>query len=174
MIYLIIILAALTRLVPHIPNVGVVTAVAIFAGSVFSVRKALGVTFFVRLLSDIAIGFFAWKVMVAVYVAHLFGVLFGKWVASSKSLQARWVTILGSGLGAACLFFLITNFAFLYAEYPHTVAGILESYTNGLPFLRGTVIGDVGFSFALFLVYDTARALAPWSPTRQLRLAKSI
>lgn len=162
MIYLIIILAALTRLMPHMPNVGVVTAIAIFAGSVFSFRKALGITFLVRLLSDIAIGFFAWKIMVAVYAAHLLGVWLGRSIGNGQVSVGRFGKVVVSGCVSAGLFFLITNFAYLYAEYPHTWAGIVQAYANGLPFLRGTLLGDVGFSLALFAAYDMARTLATW------------
>ena len=162
MIYLVIILAALTRVVPHMPNVAVVTAVAIFAGSVLPMRKALGITFLVRLFSDIVIGFFAWKLMVAVYAAHLLGVLFGKWIGSGKVSVARFGKVVASSLSTSILFFVLTNFALLYAEYPHTWAGITQAYVNGLPFLRGTLLGDVGFSVSMFLVYDAARVLIPW------------
>lgn len=162
MIYLVIILAALTRVVPHMPNVAVVTAVAIFAGSLLPMRKALGVTFLVRLFSDIVIGFFAWKLMVVVYVAHLLGVLFGKWIGSGKVSVARFGKVVASSLSTSVLFFVLTNFALLYAEYPHTWAGITQAYVNGLPFLRGTLLGDVGFSVSMFLVYDAARVVVPW------------
>ncbi len=162
MIYLVIILAALTRVIPHMPNVAVVTAIAIFAGSMLPMRKALGVTFLVRLFSDIVIGFFTWKLMVAVYIAHLVGVLFGKWIGSGKVSLARFGKVVASSLSTSVLFFILTNFALLYAEYPHTWAGITQAYVNGLPFLRGTLLGDIGFSVSLFLVYDAARVLVPW------------
>lgn len=162
MIYLVIILAALTRVIPHMPNVAVVTAVAIFAGSVLPMRKALGITFLVRLFSDIVIGFFTWKLMVAVYAAHLLGVLFGRWIGSGKVSVARFGKVVASSLSTSVSFFVLTNFALLYAEYPHTWAGITQAYINGLPFLRGTLLGDVGFSVSLFLIYDAARVLVPW------------
>lgn len=171
MIYLIIILAALTRVLPHMPNVAVVTAVAIFAGSVFSFRRALGITFLVRLLSDLAIGFFAWKIMVAVYIAHLLGVLFGRWIGDGAVSFNRFIKVGVSGLVVAGLFFLITNFAYLYAEYPHTWAGVVQAYANGLPFLRGTLIGDMGFSLALFVAYDAVRALAMWRKEKLVIMA---
>lgn len=157
MIYIVIILAALTRVIPHMPNVAVVTAIAIFAGSVLPMRKALGVTFLVRLFSDIVIGFFAWKVMLAVYVAHLLGVLFGSWVGNAQLSIMRWLKVGASGLGAALLFYGLTNFALFYPEYPHTWTGIVQAYVNGLPFLRGTLLGDIGFSVALFASYDLIR-----------------
>ena len=64
-----------------------------------------------------------------------------------------------SSLSASVLFFLVTNFAYLYAEYPHNFAGIILAYANGLPFLRGTIVGDLGYSVALFGVFEAFKYL---------------
>lgn len=68
----------------------------------------------------------------------------------------RWIKIIGSSLCASVIFFLVTNFAFLYSTYPHTIAGILTAYTNGLPFFRGTVMGDLSYTVGLFGAYQLA------------------
>ena len=50
---------------------------------------------------------------------------------------------------------LRTNFAFLYGNaYPHTWTGIISAYVNGLPFLRGTMAGDLGYGLFLFGTYE--------------------
>jgi hypothetical protein len=156
-LYAVIIAAALARVVPHAPNVSLITALAIFAGAYLPARKALGVTLLARLFSDIVIGFFSWPLMVAVYASHLAGILLGRWIASSKTATWRWLKIGSSGFVSATVFFLVTNFAFLYSEYPHTWTGVVESYVNGLPFLRGTLVGDVGGAVALFGAYAALR-----------------
>jgi hypothetical protein len=76
----------------------------------------------------------------------------GRWLEHSTK-------IIISSLGASAVFFLATNFAFLYADYPHTLSGIMLAYYNGLPFLRGTVLGDMGYSVALFGSYAIALSL---------------
>ena len=43
------------------------------------------------------------------------------------------------------------------APYPHNFSGIVQSYINGLPFLSGTIIGDVGYTVALFGAYELVR-----------------
>lgn len=149
--------AIAARFVPHIPNAVPITAIAIFAGAYLPKKYALGLPFAVRLLSDVIIGFFSWPLMVAVYSAHLFGVLLGIWIKHSQGWQNRWLKIGSASLLAAVLFFLITNFAFLYEFYPHNWVGIIASYTNGLPFLRGTLIGDVGYTVLLFGSYELAK-----------------
>jgi len=155
LIYLIIILAVISRLVPHFPNFGAITALAIFSAAYLPTKQAVVIPLAARLISDLIIGFFSWPLMIAVYGAHLSGVLFGLWIKKSPNSD-RWLKIVFSGLSASIIFFLVTNFAWLYPNYPHNFAGILLSYTNGLPFLRGTMMGDVGYVVALFGVYELA------------------
>lgn len=66
----------------------------------------------------------------------------------------KWLKIIASSFGASIIFFLVTNFAFLYASYPHNIAGIISAYTNGLPFFRGTLLGDLVYTSALFGAYQ--------------------
>lgn len=60
----------------------------------------------------------------------------------------------GTGLLAALTFFVISNLGvwmmphegqYLYA---HTLAGLIQCFTMALPFAKGTLAGDVGFSIA--------------------------
>jgi len=202
MIYLIIILAVIARFIPHMPNFAPITALAIFSAAYLPWKKAFGITFTARLVSDIFLGFVSWPMMVAIYASHLVGVLFGVWIKrasfvipsdrkesrnplnvessvnhgvrdpSTSSLwdfgrddnKRRWIKIIISSLGASTIFFLVTNFAFLYSNYPHNFSGIIQSYINGLPFLRGTLMGDMFYSVALFGGFAVVQA---WTSRKQ-------
>lgn len=156
MIYLFIVLvAAASRFVPHIPNFAPITALAIFSAAYLPKKQAIAIPLAARFISDLFIGFFAWQLMLAVYASHLLGVLFGLWIKQEKG--GKWLKIFASSLGASLLFFGITNFAFLYAQYPHNFSGIIQAYVAGLPFLKGTVLGDMTYSVALFGAYALAR-----------------
>lgn len=161
-IYLIVILAIASRFLPHEANVGLVTALAIFAGATLPKKHAFAVPLAVRFVSDLFLGFFSPLLMVAVYLSHIAGVLFGFWIKRTEKTSSRWVKIIASGFGSALLFFLVTNFAFFYspAEYSHDLSGVLLAYANGLPFLRGTLIGDVGYTAAFFGVFELAKYVA--------------
>ena len=37
--------------------------------------------------------------------------------------------------------------------YPHTLAGLAESYVAGLPFFRNTLVGDLFFTGVIFGTY---------------------
>lgn len=156
-IYSIIILAIISRFVPHLANAAPVTALAIFAAVYLPKKQAIGITLVVRFVSDLFLGFFAWPLLVAVYASHLFGILLGLWIKNSKENSANfWLKIFSSGITSSLVFFLTTNFAFLYKSYPHSWAGIMQSYINGLPFLRGTLVGDIGYTVALFALFALA------------------
>ncbi len=161
MIYiLLIVFAILSRFVPHVSNAAAITALAIFAGVYLPKKQAIALPLAARLITDAVIGFFAWPQMIAVYGAHAIGVLFGLWIKKSQG-NRKWLRVVASGFAASVIFFLITNFAFLYPEpqYMHNWGGIVLSYINGLPFLRGTIIGDVGYVVALFGAYEFATYL---------------
>lgn len=154
MIYLIILAAIATRFVPHMPNFAPITALAIFSAAFLPKKQAIAIPLAARFVSDIFLGFFSWPLMVAVYGSHLVGVLFGLWI--KKTSHFRWLKIISSSLGASVIFFLVTNFAFLYSNYPHNLTGIVASYVNGLPFFRGTLAGDLTYTLLLFGVYEVA------------------
>jgi Family of unknown function (DUF6580) len=51
------------------------------------------------------------------------------------------------------IFFLVTNFAAWLEQtqpYGYGFDGLMKSYAEGLPFYRGTLIGDLGFSGVFF------------------------
>ncbi len=148
LIYIVIISAVITRFIPHMPNLAPITALAIFSGAYLPKKQAVGITLAARFISDVFLGFFSWPLMAAVYASHLVGVLFGFWI--KKNENHRWTKIFTSSLGVSLIFFLVTNFAFFYGTYDHNLTGIIAAYTNGLPFFRGTLLGDLGYTSVLF------------------------
>jgi hypothetical protein len=98
--YLILILAIASRFVPHMANAAPITALAIFAAAYLPARRATFVVLLVRFVSDVFLGFFAWPLMVAVYAAHLFGILLGLWIKNSGEPQvgqdySLWRIVIG-------------------------------------------------------------------------------
>jgi hypothetical protein len=158
----IVVSAVVTRLVPHEWNFAPVTAVAIVAAAYLPLRQAMVLTLAIRFISDAIIGFFAWPLMAAVYASHLFGVVMGRWIKNRKTI----FKVLAAPAISAVVFFLVTNFAFLYPSYPHNLAGIVSAYLNGLPFFKGTLLGDVFYTAALIGVYE---AVLLWQKNKRLK-----
>ena len=58
-----------------------------------------------------------------------------------------------TAVGASLLFFLTTNFLSWIeqaAPYGYSLAGLVNCYAAGIPFYRGTFLGDTAFTAALF------------------------
>lgn len=166
---ILIILAITSRFIPHLDNAAAITAVSVFAGFFLPRKQSLAVPLVARFATDLVIGFFAWQMMLAVYASHLVGVGLGLWIKKTRSGSMLWLRVIGSGLAASVVFFLITNFAFLYPMYPHTWSGIVLAYQNGLPFFRGTAVGDVGYTVVLFGLYFVSERLVHVFRFRQSR-----
>lgn len=149
--------AVAVRLLPHIPNFTPLGAFALFVG-VFVAKKywwGLSLPLFAMFLSDLFIGFYDFKLMVVVYGSFLVYTGLGMLVSKRKSIAA---VFLGS-IGGAVAFYLTTNFAVwaFSSWYPHTVSGLLLSYTLALPFFKYTILGDLFFTSVLFGVYEFAQ-----------------
>ena len=169
---LLISLGAFVRFLPHPHNAVAIGALAIYAGARLPKSWALVVPIAALFISDAA------KVYGTAYADTLFApasllryAIVGG-IALARAYGPRKVSVMGRGLqgaGAALIFFLASNFlvwAFPYGlpgepgVYPHTVAGLFECYTMGLPFFRNSLVAEVMGVGVLFLVDELAHALA--------------
>jgi hypothetical protein len=154
--YTLIAAATLLRLVPHAPNFQPVDALALFGGAVLPGAWAFVVPLGAVAISDAVLGFYG-PGMLWVYGAYAVIVVVGRLVLRRRS-SGR---VAGTALASAVIFYLITNFGeWTGPLYPHTWAGLAASYAAGVPFFRNTVLSDLGYSLALFGIYDAARRTA--------------
>jgi hypothetical protein len=157
----IIVIAALSRFFPHPFNFTPIAAIALFGGAYFANRwLAFIVPMAAMLISDIMnellTGHGFHSGMPIVYGSFALVTIIG--ISALKKVTALKVT--GAAIASSLIFFLITNFAFLYPEastpdpllgnYPHNLTGIIASYEAGLPFLKNQISGDLFYSGILF------------------------
>src|SRR3984893_8280236 len=143
----IILLAALSRLIPHPPNMASVTAVALFGGAYFSDRRlAFLVPLAALFLSDLVLGFY--HHMEVVYASFALIVCIGLWLQQNRSA----LRIAGAALASSVLFFLLTNFGVwaFGSLYPRTLDGLIACYTAAIPFFGNTLQGDLLYTVVLF------------------------
>lgn len=139
-----IVIAAVIRLFPHIPNVTPITAMALFSGVYFTDKKyAFIIPLLAMFLSDIFLGFS----MITLFVYAAF-ILVGYIGIASKKMNIK--TILISSLS----FFIITNFGVWLIGYPKTFNGLLECYTLAIPFFRNSLIGDFFFAGVMYFAFE--------------------
>ena len=155
---LIILGAALFRIMPHPPNVTPIAAMALFAGAYLpSKRLALVIPLAAMLLSDLLLGLH--DSMLYVYAGVALTVVIG----FSLSQHPRVMPAIVASLLASSLFFLLTNFGAWATSgiYPQTIEGLSMAYTAGIPFFRNSLLGDLFFTAVLFGGFQALESMNP-------------
>ncbi len=171
-----IVLAALTRLLPHPPNFSPVEAIALFGGAHFAARRwALLVPLVGMLVSDLALSLVNGASyldyltsaaylpsLVAVYACIVLSTLLGFGLRG----RVNGARVLGYSLAGSVLFFVVSNFAtwltaFAVPGYPACNAGLLPCYVAALPFFQWTVLGTLFYSALLFGGFALLRRRLP-------------
>ena len=134
----IIIIAILSRLIPHPPNFTPVTAVALFSIINFKNKYiAISIPIICLFVSDLILGISL--INLFVYFSFILisgiGYLFGK--INLKSI-----------LLSSLIFFFVTNFGVWLIGYPKTLEGFIACYIAAIPFFGWTVAGDLFYSYS--------------------------
>lgn len=148
MVFVLIVLAAASRLLPHPPNFAPVAAIGLFAGALTGRRIGWLLPLVALLASDLVIGFYHPVGMLWNYLAFGTCLLLGSgWLAERRTFGR----ITGAVLSSSVAFFVLSNFG-MWASgyYPRTWAGLVECYVAAVPFFRNTLASDVLYSAALF------------------------
>jgi hypothetical protein len=151
-----IFIGILSRLVPHLPNMTPVGALAIFSGTQYGFKKAFMITTITMLVTDLVIGLHG--VMWGTYGSLFVAILLSRLIAGHKNI----VTIAGVAATSSVVFFIFTNFAVWllpHSMYPKTAIGLLECYIMALPFFRNSLIGDFFYTAVFFSGLEAVRAI---------------
>lgn len=168
-----ILVAALSRLLPHPPNATAMGAMALFGGAYFNNRWAsLFVPLATLFVSDLILnnvvyaafnkGQFVWVYDGAAWVYGSFAAAIVLSWFLLKKVEAKNVFM--ASLAASVLFFVVTNFAAWtspYMPYPKDLSGLAMSYTAALPFFANSVAGDLFFCTVLFGGFEWAQRRFP-------------
>ena len=164
-----IVLAALSRLLPHPPNFSPVEAIALFGGAYFASRwAAVWVPLAAMFVSDLALGvmnggiywsYFLSAGYLLVYACIALSAVLGFGLRGRANVaRVGAYSLLGS-----VLFFAVTNFgAWLGSPmYPQTGAGLAAAYVAGIPFFQWTLLGTLFYSALLFGSFAWLRSRSP-------------
>ena len=143
------------RLMPHVPNVAPVAALALFIGVHATNRWAWLLVPATMTLSDWVIGFYDLRVMTAVYGCFMLTVGLGVFVRRFP----RAAGVAGGSIVGATMFYVVTNFAVwaFSGMYAPTLDGLLLCYVLAIPFYGYTLAGDLIWSTILFGSYGLYR-----------------
>lgn len=156
----IILLAAFSRIVPHMPNFSPLGAIGLFGAAHFDKKwKAFLIPITATWLSDLFInnviyakyypkftwfyeGFY-WQYGSYLLITLTGFVIFNK-ISTSK--------VLAGALTSTVIFFLVSNFGCWIDStfYPQSFGGLMNCYVAGIPFVKGTLLGNLFYSTVLF------------------------
>ncbi|MCU0354094.1 MAG: hypothetical protein MUD08_10220 [Cytophagales bacterium] len=166
-----VLLAALSRLLPHPDNFTPVGAMALFGGAYFANRwAAVAVPLLSMWFSDLVLNnvfyraynpSFAWFTPGGywIYGSILLTVVLG-WLMLRKVTVMR---VAAASLSASVLFFVVTNFGVWLGGdmYPQTFEGFTACYVAALPFFRNAALGDLVYCAVMFGVFALAQRRFP-------------
>ncbi len=138
---------ALFRLLPHLPNVSPVAAMALFGGAYFAdKRMAFIVPFLALFISDLFLGLH--NSMIFVYAGFALTVVIGFQLQKRVNVTNTAFAVVVSSV----LFFLLTNFgAWLTSGlYAKTAAGLMQAYVAGIPFFQNSLLGNLVYAAVIF------------------------
>ena len=153
-----ILFAAFSRLLPHPDNMAPICAIALFGGAYLDKKHAFIVPLAAMAISDYFIGYYSgiqWT-----YAAFLAVGAIGLLLRDKVSAG----TVFGGSIAGSIAFFVISNFgvwASHVVSYPMTFAGLVNCYVQAIPYLRNSLIGDMGYAAVLFGVYELAKRYVP-------------
>lgn len=151
-VFILILIAGFTRLIPHPFNFTAIGAMALFAGSRIPDRRlAYLIPLTALFISDIFIGFHSG--MYLIYGLFLFNV----WIGTKAGMSAGLPKLLLYSLFGSVVFFLVSNLPVFYMDiqlYPLSLEGTIASYTAAIPFFKNQIAGDLFYTSALYLTHS--------------------
>lgn len=161
-----VLFGAVMRILPHLPNMTPVTAIALVGALYVSKRSSILLPIAAVVISDLIIGFYDWRIMASVYASFLV-------VGFVGQILRRYPTIFAVGLlvfASSAIFFFITNTAvWIFSPwYAKDLSGLLYSYELGIPFWRNMLAGDLLYTAMLALVFEVSIYSATQSSFREL------
>ena len=179
LISVLIVLAALSRLIPHPPNVAPIAGMALFGAAYYSKKYwAYLIPIVAMWVSDLILNnvvygqyfdHFVWFYSGSLFTYGAFAliVLLGTIAVKKRSVGS----IIFSALSASLIFFIISNFGVWLSSpiYAKSWEGLMACYVAGIPFLQNTVMGDLAYTAGLFGAFELSMVLFP-----QLRSSSSL
>ncbi len=146
--YLLILIAIVSRLVPHPPNLTAMGASSLYSGRFLKGKWQWLVPLVAMLITDFFLGWHG--TMLFVYGAFALNICLGRYLNRHHTV----IHLAGLTIVASLIFFIITNFGVWLTSglYAHSLTGLLTCYTMAIPFFGWTLAGDIIFVTLLFSV----------------------
>ena len=178
LISVLIVLAALSRLIPHPPNIAPIAGMALFGAACYSKKHwAFLIPIASMWVSDLILNNvvyaqyfdkFVWFYSGSLFTYGAFALIVLLGTVALKKRNAG--SLLFSALGASAIFFIVSNFGVWLSSplYAKSWEGLVACYFAAIPFLQNTLLGDLGYTAVLFGLFELSKVLFP-----ELRTSRS-
>ena len=163
-ISLLILLAALSRLIPHPANFAPIGGMALFGAAYYTKRYwAFIIPIAAMWISDLILNnvvfgqyfdHFVWFYSGSLFTYGAFALIVLLGMFTLKKVHVP--NLIVSALGASVIFFLVSNFGVWFSGtiYPKDFSGLMACYTAGIPFFKNTIAGDLVYSAVMFGAFE--------------------
>lgn len=146
------VIGVVARLIPHVPNVTPVTAIALFISAYVGVKYSIPAILGLMFIGDSIIGFYSWPIMLSVYGSLVVSALLGIYLRKNKTVGSVFV----STMSASLVFFLVTNWAVWQfgTMYAQSWQGLIHCFIMAIPFFKNSLLGDLFYTGLLFGTFE--------------------
>ncbi len=153
MSYLVVLVAVLTRFLPHVPNFSPVFAALLFGGAHLKRRDSIWYPVALLAVSDVVLTTLVYRMRLGwgqsiTWLGFAVVALIGYWLRNRETVARIGV----AALAGPTAFFLISNFGVWlgWRMYPATWDGLVTCYVAALPFYRNSLLSSVVYTALLF------------------------
>ncbi len=169
LIALLILMAALSRLLPHPSNFAPIAGMGLFGAAYFSKKYyAFLIPFIAYWVSDLLLDNivytqyydgFQWMGSPWVYASFALIIVLGFMLLKKVTVN----NLVIASLSSSVLFFLITNFGAWISStiYAKSFSGLIAAYVAGIPFFWNTLAGDLFYVSVLFGSFELVKRQYP-------------
>lgn len=164
MITIIVLIAAMTRLIPHPANFSPVGAMALFGSAYYSKRYlAFLIPVTSMWISDLFLNNVVYSAFfnqfvwfypgsIFTYISFILIALMGMSLLKKISIRNLFV----SALLASVIFFIVSNFGVWFSSgmYPRNLEGLISCYIAGIPFFKNTIFGNLFYTVTMFGLFE--------------------
>lgn len=166
-----LLLAAISRMIPHPFNFAPIGAMSLFGAAYFSNKRlAFILPLLAFFVSDLLVNnilyadYYSSFVLISPGFYWTYGAMIAIVVAGIFILKkVNFKRVIGGALSASVLFFIISNFGVWISTptYDLTLSGFIACYVAAIPFFHMTVLGDLFYCGVLFGLFEFAKYKVP-------------
>ncbi|HTM36140.1 MAG TPA: DUF6580 family putative transport protein [Terriglobales bacterium] len=164
MSYVVVLLAVVTRFIPHMPNFSPVFGALLFGGAHLKRRDAIWYPLALLAASDVVLTTIVYRMRIEwtqgiTWLGFAAVALIGYWLRKHETIARIGL----ASVAGPTAFFIISNLGVWigWRMYPPTWHGLIACYIAALPFYQNSLVASVACTALLFGAYEIYKTRTP-------------